>query len=66
MDNITFDDMDEFVIRRIFETLYDDYDIISINKLSATSEKFEKIGAEYKKKHYNRNQNDYEFCGWMF
>jgi hypothetical protein len=63
MDNITFDDMDEFVIRRIFEIFYNDYDIMSINKLSAISEKF---GAEYKKKHYNRNQNDYEFCGFMF
>jgi len=51
--------MDEFVIRKIFEILYEDYELESIMNLRYISKIYDEIGSEYEKKYYQREHEEF-------
>lgn len=53
MTTITLNDMDGFVISRIFDMLYQDRDIITMTQLSYVSPHFDSIGREYISKYFD-------------
>lgn len=59
MNNITFYDMDDFIIRKIYDIIYEDYDIRTIINLSRLSSRFNRIGKEYTLKYLMRNENNF-------